>query len=291
MLPFRLFHHKGELELPLSLYSCGLHPQHIIHRPIGYPTLQCMICFSGSGTFHFEGIPYLKMKQGELLLVPSKVAHDYGPSEVEPWILGYMGIEGSYVESIISALQLPLLKPIAVNEHELQQLEQDIQQLWHMNEQEEEDANRSASIQIYSTLTYIAAINGKEKTQKPYRSSSGAKDLLRASVQYMEQHYMEDLSLANIAHTVGYSKQHFQRKFKEVYGINPKQYLQRLRLLKGAQLLEGEVELSVGEVATMVGMELNYFVRLFKRNYGITPAKYRTQKDKNIDTSSTIEIN
>lgn len=278
MLPFRLFHNQGELELPLSLYSCGLHPQHMIHRPIGYPTFQCMICFSGSGTFHVEGMPYLKMKQGDILFVPSKIAHDYTPSETEPWILGYMGIEGSSVESFISTLQLPILKPIAVNEHEMQQLELEIKQLWHMNEQEEEDANRNASIKIYSILTYIATIIRGE--QKPFRSNAGVKELLRASVQYMEQHYMEDLSLANIAYTVGYSKQHFQRKFKEVYGMNPNQYLQRLRLLKGAQLLESELELSVGEVATMVGMELNYFVRLFKRKYGITPAKYRIHKDE-----------
>ncbi|WP_438493976.1 helix-turn-helix transcriptional regulator [Paenibacillus sp. IHBB 3054] len=64
-----------------------------------------------------------------------------------------------------------------------------------------------------------------------YRSNAGAMEMLRGSIQYMKQHYMKDLRLANIAHTVGYSKQHFQRKFKEIYGLNPNQYLQRLSSL------------------------------------------------------------
>lgn len=275
MLPFRLFHHKGEIELPLSLYSCGLHPQHTIHRPIGYPTFQCLICFAGSGTFHFDSKPYLKMRRGDILFVPSNLAHDYSPSETELWLLGYMGIEGEVVESLINILQLPILKVIAVNEHEIERLKSEIQQLWHMREQDEIDSYLHASTKIYNILTYIATITRRDKPIQHYRSHTGTKELLRTSVQYMEQHYMEDLSLANIAYTVGYSKQHFQRKFKEIYGINPNQYLQRLRLLKGVELLEGESELAVGEIAAMIGMELNYFVRLFKREYGITPAKYR----------------
>ncbi|WP_353056272.1 AraC family transcriptional regulator [Paenibacillus sp. MER 99-2] len=275
MLPFRLYHNKGKIELPLSLYSCGLHHQHMMHRPIGYPTFQCMICFAGSGAFHFENIPYIKMKRGDILFVPGKLAHDYGPSATEPWLLGFMGIEGSFVETLVNTLQLPIMKPISVNEVKIQQLESDIRELWHVSEPEVSDPYHVASTKIYSMLTYIATTTHSEKPMQNNRSSTSAKEMLRASVQYMEQHYMDDLSLANIADTVGYSKQHFQRKFKEIYGVNPSHYLQRLRLLKGAELLTEHSELSVGEVATMVGMELNYFVRIFKRVHGITPAKYR----------------
>ncbi|MCR2806359.1 helix-turn-helix domain-containing protein [Paenibacillus soyae] len=276
MLPFRLFHHTGELDLPLSLYSCGLHPQHAIDRPIGYPTFQCMICFAGSGTFQLEGTPSIELRRGELMFVPSKLAHSYSPSETEPWILGYMGFEGSFADSFLGALRLPMMKPIAINEHEVVQLESELRQLWHMSEREGENAYREASTKIYHLLTYIAAIVCKEKPVPSNRSHAGTKEQLCISVQYMEQHYMEDLSLANIAYAVGYSKQHFQRKFKELYGMNPKPYLQRLRLLKGIQLLEEDSGLSIGEIAARVGMELNYFVRLFKWKHGTTPAKYRS---------------
>ncbi|MDR6724446.1 AraC-like DNA-binding protein [Paenibacillus amylolyticus] len=207
--------------------------------------------------------------------MPSKLAHDYGPSATESWLLGYMGIEGSFVESLVNALQLPMMKPISVNEPKIQQLESDIRELWHVSEPEESDPYHKASTKIYSMLTSIATTTQSEKPMQNYRSTTNAKEMLRASVQYMEQHYMENLSLANIADTVGYSKQHFQRKFKEIYGVNPSHYLQRLRLHRGAELLSEHSELSVGEIATMVGMELNYFVRIFKREHGITPAKYR----------------
>nr|WP_284237590.1 AraC family transcriptional regulator [Paenibacillus glycanilyticus] len=263
------------MELPLSLYSCGLHPQHAIHRPIGYPTFQCIFCFGGSGTFYFEREPELRIGRGNILILPSKLAHDYSPYGTEPWIVGYMGLEGALVESLISALQLPVLSTIVVNEHEMEQLELDLRQLWHRREYGDSDSHRFASTEIYRILAYIAAIIHKDKPQQHYRNNASVKELLRAAVRFMEQHYMENLSLANIANTVGYSQQHFQRKFKEAYGMNPSQYLQRLRLLKGAQLLETGPELSVGDVAAMVGMEFNYFVRLFKQEHGITPAKYR----------------
>lgn len=276
MLPFRLFHNNSAFELPFSLYSCGLHPQHTIYRPIGYPTFQCMICFGGSGTFQFESKPELTIKKGEVLLLPSKIPHSYSPSETEPWLLGYIGIDGTYADSIIHTLRLPILHPIEVQQYELEQLESGIRQLWHTSEEEDAAEHyRIASTQIYSLLTYIASIVHKENARQQYRSNTSTKELLRSSVQYMEQHYMDNLSSSNIAYAVGYSKQHFQRKFKEIYGINPNRYLQHLRLLKGAELLEAGLELTVGEIAAMVGMELNYFVRLFKREYGVTPAKYR----------------
>ncbi|MEY8745857.1 AraC family ligand binding domain-containing protein [Bacillales bacterium AN1005] len=186
----------------------------MMHRPIGYPTFQCMICFAGSGAFHFENMPYIKMKRGDILFVPGKLAHDYGSSGTEHWLLGFMGIEGSFVESLVNTLQLPMMKPISVNEVKIQQLESDIRELWHVSEPEVNEPYHMASTKIYSMLTYIATTTHSEKPMQNYRSSTSAKEMLRASVQYMEQHYMDDLSLANIADTVGYSKQHFNASSK-----------------------------------------------------------------------------
>ncbi|MEJ8305130.1 AraC family transcriptional regulator [Saccharibacillus sacchari] len=274
MLAFKLFHQKGKIELPLSLYSCGLHDQHEIHRPIGYPTFQCMICFDGVGTFRFENGVSVMMQKGDILFIPGKQAHHYAPA-AERWTLGYTGIEGSLVEPLIHTLKLPVMRTFSIGEENLDQVEAALTRLWNGNELHERDADHHASSEMYGLLTSIAAMIQTESKPSGDRYLTGVNELMRKAVYYMEQHYMEDLSIANIADTVGYSKQHFQRKFKETHSVNPSEYLQRLRLLKGAQLLAEQSELSVGEIATRVGMEFNYFVRLFKREHGITPAQYR----------------
>lgn len=277
MLSFRLFHNKSDFELPISLYSCGLHHQHAIYRPDGFPTFQIMICFSGFGTFRFGNKPFFKMSKGDMLLIPGQVPHEYHPSNTEQWIMGYMGIKGGSVDVFIKLFQLPTLQTITVGENELKWLEKGLRKLWHISEKEgEEEHYRIASAKLYHILAYVASMRHHDKSKQQVRNTIGAKESLHAAVQFMEQHYNEGLNMANIAYTVGYSKQHFQRKFKEVYGINPSQYLQRLRLTKGAELLQSHSDLTVGEIAAMVGMELNYFVRLFKRKYDITPARYRS---------------
>src|SRR5690606_23142729 len=154
-LPFRLFHNKISYSLPLSLYSCGLHPQHTQYRPIGYPTLQCFICFGGAGTFHFQQPSYIKLKRNEILIVPSKLAHDYSPSSEEPWLLGYMGIEGDFAEPLVHALNLPMLQVIEVESDKMKVIEDKLHRLWHTPDDEEEEAQRKASLYIYDILTSI----------------------------------------------------------------------------------------------------------------------------------------
>jgi|GEM_PF-504961 len=288
ILPFRLFHNKISYSLPLSLYSCGLHPQHTQYRPIGYPTLQCFICFGGSGTFHFQNPSYIKLKPNEMMIVPSKLAHDYTPSGDEPWLLGYMGIEGNFAEPLVHALNMPMLKAMPIESDKMKMLEQKLHRLWHIPDEEEQEAQRIASLYIYDLLTSIRSFASlTEQDVQQERSPLSTNAMLHA-VKYMQQHYSEQLTIANIAYAVGYSKQHFQRKFKEVYGINPNQYLQRLRLEKAAQLLKQQPTLAISEAASIIGMDNNYFIRLFKREYGVTPAKYRSLLEVSGETDNLV---
>ena len=277
ILPFRLFHNKQNFPLPISLYSCGLHGQHTQYRPIGFPTVQCFICFGGTGTFQFQQMPYIRLKENEVLIVPSKLAHDYSPSSEEPWLLGYIGIEGAYAEAFIHNSKIPILKPMALQQEKMNLLSDKLSLIWHSPENDNEDASRVASLYAYDVLTLIASQVVEQASSANDKSHSTATNAILNAVNYMQQHYNEQLMISNIAYAVGYSKQHFQRKFKEMYGINPHLYLQRVRLEKAAALLEHYSALPIQEVAAMVGIETNYFVRLFKQEYEITPARYRAK--------------
>lgn len=280
ILPFRLLHNKQNFPLPISLYSCGLHGQHTQYRPIGYPTLQVFICFGGAGTFQFQHRPYIRLKENEVFIVPSKLAHDYSPSGEEPWLLGYIGIEGTYAEAFIHSAKIPILKPMALQQEKMNLFSDKLALIWHSPETNQEDESRVASLYAYDLLTLIASQVVEQTSPASDKSHSTATNAILNAVKYIEQHYNEQLTISNIAYAVGYSKQHFQRKFKEMYGINPHLYLQRLRLAKAAALLEQHSNVAIQEVAAMIGVETNYFVRLFKQEYDITPAKYRAKFGK-----------
>ena len=55
-------------------------------------------------------------------------------------------------------------------------------------------------------------------------------DRVRKVCRYIETHASESLKLADLAKNAGLSPFHFQRSFKAVVGVTPKQYLEALRL-------------------------------------------------------------
>src|SRR5258708_5228474 len=69
---------------------------------------------------------------------------------------------------------------------------------------------------------------------------------------YIDPHFAEDIDLANIAGEAFYSRHHFLRLFKGMYGVTPQQYRRRVRIERAKTMLADGVS------ATDVGVELGF---------------------------------
>ena len=96
---------------------------------------------------------------------------------------------------------------------------------------------------------------------------------------FIDSDYADDIDLDNIADEAYFSKFHFIRQFKKIYGKTPHQYLIVVRIEKAMQLLRTDIPVSV--VCFSVGFEsLSSFSGLFKRVVGFTPSAYLIQQQQ-----------
>ncbi len=92
---------------------------------------------------------------------------------------------------------------------------------------------------------------------------------------YLNQHFTEPLTLAEIAKELSCSETYISHLYKRVTGMTPIQYAIRRRI-GFAQTLLISTELSVTQISIRVGYDnANYFSTLFSKQVGMSPAKYR----------------
>ena len=95
---------------------------------------------------------------------------------------------------------------------------------------------------------------------------------------YMERHYAEPLTVADLTQVAGMSQTSLMRKFKEILGCPPVTHLIRLRIAKARRLLR-HTSMTIGEVAFDVGFQdSNYFSRQFRQVTGVSPRRYRERQ-------------
>jgi AraC family transcriptional regulator of adaptative response/methylated-DNA-[protein]-cysteine methyltransferase len=113
-------------------------------------------------------------------------------------------------------------------------------------------------------------------------------DLVKQMCQFIDQHSEENLMLNQLARKAGLSPFHFQRSFKAIAGVSPKQYLEacRLKNLK-TQLRSG------GQVTNAI-FEAGYgsISRVYEKadtRLGMTPAEYRRGAKDVVITHVAVE--
>lgn len=93
---------------------------------------------------------------------------------------------------------------------------------------------------------------------------------------YINEHYMDDLSLESVAGVFHFNSSYFCHYFKSKLNINFSQYLTQVRLTKAKELLE-KTDGKIYQVASQLGyQDVKYFNRVFKKEYGLTPEEFRT---------------
>lgn len=122
---------------------------------------------------------------------------------------------------------------------------------------------------VEETLSHVATALTRGETP-----GEGIQRVVRKAMTYLDKHYMETISLKDVAHYVGVSKEYLARCFHQEMGITLVIYLNRYRVNRAKALLERGGQ-SLTEIALEVGFSSStYFSRVFRQEVGISPSEY-----------------
>lgn len=97
---------------------------------------------------------------------------------------------------------------------------------------------------------------------------------------YLSAHFLEDISMQDVARVMNYSDAYFCKLFKRCFKINFSSYLNEYRINRAKTLLV-TTRASIKEISTGCGYtDSNYFTRVFRRITGVTPSEYRYARGK-----------
>lgn len=98
---------------------------------------------------------------------------------------------------------------------------------------------------------------------------------LQAVLQYVEDHYHEDISLSSLADQLHMNVMYLGQIFKREMGTSFSKYINKFRIDKAKDLLV-KSHLSIAEISLAVGYQNQaYFYRIFKDIEGLSPKEYR----------------
>ena len=97
----------------------------------------------------------------------------------------------------------------------------------------------------------------------------------REIIEYLDDHYQDDIAMKNLTDALRLSREHLTRIFREHMGTSYKKYVTRLRMYHAYTLVTGS-DLSIIEIAMRCGFsDCRAFIASFRGIYGTTPGKYR----------------
>lgn len=95
------------------------------------------------------------------------------------------------------------------------------------------------------------------------------------AIKHINEYYMEDFSIGDLAGLCHLSPSHFRRIFREIMGVGPLEHLNRTRIMKACSLLRMS-DASVMTICGAVGFSsLSSFNRHFAATIGASPTEWR----------------
>jgi AraC-like DNA-binding protein len=251
------------LQLPFHLRSTGFHQftDYSKENPsVGDGFVQVFWGISGEIELHVDG-EIIPLKAGDVVWKLKKESHGYkstSPGGEFRWFT----FEGSLADSFMLGYGYPRKLngagpcPTAL----FLEMERCLKEM--------SPYSQRRMISIASELLALAGrrLGAKEEASR----------VVERVVEIIQTHYQESgLNVNALADTFGCHRATLTRRFMEMMGVSPGEYLARLRMQEASALLRNS-QLPIGEIGGKIGMpNRSHFSRAVKRATGRTPGALR----------------
>lgn len=124
-------------------------------------------------------------------------------------------------------------------------------------------------------LNFVNVLEEKFNNLLKCQESSFNRHILSKIIEYMYEHYADQLSLKELSDKFHFNYYYLSSYFSSHNKEGFSEYLNKIRVEKASKLLCDE-SISVSEISYMVGYsDHSYFCKVFKKLKKVTPSKYR----------------
>lgn len=263
------------------IQKCPLTHEYFVHS---HDFSELVVILQGSAVHIIEGREY-PVTAGQVFLIHSGVSH------------GYKNVDGiEYINVMFQPEQLLQLSELRLLPgfqalfyiEPFYRKEMNFKGMLTLNEAQLQEATKLLDLilteyelqpQGYRLMirSYFTALVGL--LSRYYQIGSGADDnkalRIGEAVTYIEEHFLQPITLQAMADRAYLSTRQFQRVFTRNYHTTPMDYVIRKRLDYSCTLLR-HPNLSISQVALESGFrDQNYYARQFRKVYNCTPSEYR----------------
>lgn len=261
--------------IELSIFNCGLErcaPGHTWGPGIRDHYLIHLV-LSGKGTFQLNGRTW-ELAPGDLFLVQPNQLNTYAADAQQPWEYCWIGFNGVYAHKLVSLLPFSDAEPVH-HTSDPEGIRRAMENVYLSRGMQPE--NETAMVGYL--YLFIAALMRERSERRPHAAVSSNQYVLNA-IKFIQFNYSHDISIDDVAKSVGVSRSHLYRVFMTNVGKSPIDYLTEYRINEACKLLRAG-SLSIAEVAISVGFfDQFYFSRVFKRAKGVPPSRYAAQQQE-----------
>ncbi len=220
---------------------------------------------SGKGTVSYGNKEY-SLHPGEFFYIaPGESAH-YRPDPSDPWTYEWVGMGGVSASNLIELAGITMATPIYLDKRRSAKPFFDRMVLSAKGNGEFSLDGLSAAYGLFDLISKPKLSAGESSQKKLH---------IESAKEFIRNNYAFDISVTDIANSVGVSPNYLSNIFKEIDGSSPKKYLIEIRMLRASVLLASG-ELPIKEVARLCGYPKQlHFSTAFSKYYGVSPSTYK----------------
>ena len=234
-------------------------------RPKGIPDHQFIFTTSGKAQFFF-GDSKQYAEPGSFIYHAPNTPHYYEAVSKEPWVSYWITFS---MQRNFSLLEL---KNGVYDFNDVSPFTDLIDEIISLKNNF--GFGENASVLLYKMILMLKRYLAKSSTIM--RNDINA--ILRPSLDYINDHFKEDIPLSTLASLAGVTPGYYCKIFKDYYHIRPLEYVRQLKIQYAKTLLVVQRDLSVSDIGEKIGYQSpSYFIKQFKKFENITPNEFREQ--------------